>query len=173
VKPTGNVEVKGHVRYTSPTVTFDPENSLAKGLYRVTVTEVADKAGNVMPNHTWTFATRVHRRGRQQVEAVPTLRSILVNRSAKNGNLGPSCPASYTSCPTSAPWSFNVSKMSFKSMWCPCWSLSYPRVLDALKPILTPLPGSSVLDIVFKAGKMWQRERTTPASKASTKSKSV
>jgi hypothetical protein len=59
VKPTGNVQVQGDVTYheDSKTATFDPENSLAKGLYRVTLTGVEDNAGNVMPDYTWTFAT--------------------------------------------------------------------------------------------------------------------
>jgi hypothetical protein len=57
VKPKGNVQVQGNVTYTSPTATFDPSSNLAKGLYRVTLTGVADNAGNVMPNYTWTFTT--------------------------------------------------------------------------------------------------------------------
>jgi probable HAF family extracellular repeat protein len=57
VKPTGNVEVMGDVSYTSSTVTFNPSTSLAKGMYRATLTGVADKAGNVVPDFTWTFAT--------------------------------------------------------------------------------------------------------------------
>jgi hypothetical protein len=57
VKPTGNVQVQGDVTYTSPTATFDPSSSLAKGLYRATLTGVGDNADNVMPDYTWTFAT--------------------------------------------------------------------------------------------------------------------
>jgi probable HAF family extracellular repeat protein len=57
VKPTGHVEIRGDVSYTSQTVTFDPSTSLAKGLYRATITGVADTAGNVMRDFTWTFAT--------------------------------------------------------------------------------------------------------------------
>ena len=59
LKPTGNVQVKGNVTYKadSQTATFHPSSSLAKGLYRVTLTGVEDKAGNVMPDYTWTFAT--------------------------------------------------------------------------------------------------------------------
>jgi hypothetical protein len=59
VKPTGNVQVQGNVTYDagSKTATFDPSKDLAKGLYRVTLHGVADNAGNVMPDYTWTFAT--------------------------------------------------------------------------------------------------------------------
>jgi Big-like domain-containing protein len=60
-KPTGKVPVSGTVSYdeSSQTATFDPSNSLAKGLYRATLTtSVKDKAGNALANdYTWTFAT--------------------------------------------------------------------------------------------------------------------
>jgi hypothetical protein len=61
VKPTGNVQVEGDVGYheESQTATFDPSDSLAKGLYRATLTtDVADNAGNSLASeYTWTFAT--------------------------------------------------------------------------------------------------------------------
>lgn len=59
VRPTGNVPVSGEVSYNEndQEATFDPVSSLAKGLYRVTLTGVADNADNVMPDYTWTFAT--------------------------------------------------------------------------------------------------------------------
>jgi Bacterial Ig-like domain/Regulator of chromosome condensation (RCC1) repeat len=60
VKPTGNVPVSATAvsfNVDTQTATFDPSNSLATGLYRATLTGVADKAGNVMPDYTWTFAT--------------------------------------------------------------------------------------------------------------------
>jgi hypothetical protein len=50
VNPTRNMQVQGDVTYTSPTATFNPDKNLAKGLYRVTLTGVADNAGNVMPD---------------------------------------------------------------------------------------------------------------------------
>lgn len=62
VKPTGNVEVEGAAFHASidentEVVEFSPSSPLAKGLYRVTLTGVADEAGNVMPDYTWTFTT--------------------------------------------------------------------------------------------------------------------
>jgi hypothetical protein len=61
VKPTGNEEVPGtySLNEESQTATFDPSNSLPKGLYRATITtSVKDKAGNTLLNdYTWTFAT--------------------------------------------------------------------------------------------------------------------
>jgi len=65
VKPTGNVPVSGTVNlnwnhdFSYQYATFDPSNSLAKGLYRATITtDVKDKAGNALAkNYTWTFAT--------------------------------------------------------------------------------------------------------------------
>jgi hypothetical protein len=61
VKPTGNVAVSGTVSYEEDfkKATFDPSGSLAKGLYRATITTgVKDKAGNALSeDHTWLFAT--------------------------------------------------------------------------------------------------------------------
>ena len=61
VKPTGNVLVSGSVGYdeSSQTATFYPDRSLAKGLYRATLTtDVADEAGNALANnYTWRFTT--------------------------------------------------------------------------------------------------------------------
>jgi Zn-dependent metalloprotease len=61
VKPTGKVTVSGTVNYDefSQTATFHPSNSLAKGLYRATLTTGAkDNAGNALANdYTWTFTT--------------------------------------------------------------------------------------------------------------------
>jgi hypothetical protein len=59
VKPTGNVPVSGTLTYDtgSKTATFTPSTSLAKGLYRATITLVTDKAGNSMPDYSWSFAT--------------------------------------------------------------------------------------------------------------------
>ena len=60
VKPTGNVTVPGTVGYEEglQTATFTPSSSLAKGAYRATLTtDIADEAGNVMPDYTWQFAT--------------------------------------------------------------------------------------------------------------------
>jgi hypothetical protein len=59
VKPTGNVQVQGNVVYDANyrTATFYPLSSLAKGLYRVTLTGVEDNADNMMSDYTWTFAT--------------------------------------------------------------------------------------------------------------------
>jgi hypothetical protein len=61
VRPTGNVPVSGTVSYdeSSQTATFDPSSSLAKGLYRATITTgVKDRAGNALAkDYTWTFAT--------------------------------------------------------------------------------------------------------------------
>jgi methionine-rich copper-binding protein CopC len=64
LKPTGNVPVSlGTFSLTdgsegSQTVTFDPDSSLVKGAYRVTIAGVKDKAGNTLANaYTWQFAT--------------------------------------------------------------------------------------------------------------------
>ena len=61
VRPTGMLPVSGafSLDEESQTATFDPSSSLAKGLYRVTITTgVEDKAGNALANdYTWTFAT--------------------------------------------------------------------------------------------------------------------
>jgi Bacterial Ig-like domain/WD40-like Beta Propeller Repeat len=64
LKPKGNVPVSSGTfslnegTQGSQTVTFDPESSLAKGAYRVTITGVADNAGNALANdYTWQFAT--------------------------------------------------------------------------------------------------------------------
>jgi hypothetical protein len=61
VKPKGNVPVQGtfSLDEDSQTATFDPSSSLAKGLYRATVTTgVKDKAGDALVKaYTWTFAT--------------------------------------------------------------------------------------------------------------------
>jgi hypothetical protein len=63
VKPTGNVAVSGDVTYeetaTSKKATFDPLSSLAKGLYKATITTgVEDKSGNALSkDHTWLFTT--------------------------------------------------------------------------------------------------------------------
>ena len=64
LKPTGNVPVSSGTfslhegSEGSQTVTFDPESSLAKGAYRVTITGVKDNAGNTLADaYTWQFAT--------------------------------------------------------------------------------------------------------------------
>ena len=59
IKPTGNVRVQGDITYDADyrIATFDSSKDLAKGLYRATLTGVADKAGNVMTDYTWTFTT--------------------------------------------------------------------------------------------------------------------
>jgi hypothetical protein len=59
VKPTGNIRVQGDVAYDADarTATLYPSKDLAKDLYNVTLTGIADKVGNVMPDYTWTFTT--------------------------------------------------------------------------------------------------------------------
>jgi len=61
VKPTGNVRVSGMASYneSSKKAIFDPSGSLAKGLYKATITTgVKDKADNELSEgYTWRFTT--------------------------------------------------------------------------------------------------------------------